>query len=139
MVVAHASPATAAKELGACKVLKTKQMTKVLGQPVSGPGTPTTNACGFDVGPGLGEPGGGLVTVILYRGQLAKSIWAGIEPSTEAIPGTKARYEEEQETAYVNKKKGLVGINLAFTSDDPPSSELRTEAGKLATAASKRV
>lgn len=143
LVTATASPARAgSSSRKACKLLKPAQIEKVLGAPAAksdAEGTQVAGAesCAFDVGPGLGEPGGALVIVTYYSGPIARGIGADIETRAEPI-SKGVVWDPLISGAYVIKPKKIVGVSVSYTSDDPPPDELRPETAELTKAAAKR-
>jgi hypothetical protein len=137
-----AAPAGAAKARNACKLLKPAQITKVLGAPaarsdVAGAAVAGGESCAFDVGPGLGEPGGGMVVVTYYSGALAKGFATDVK--TRSQPLTKgAVWDPDIESAFVIKRDSVTGVNVSYTSDSPSTEELKPQMAKLAKAAAKR-
>ena len=143
LVVAGAGPAGAGSgNAKACKLLKPAQIEKVLGAPAAKSDVEPTQvagaeSCAYDVGPGLGEPGGGMVIVSYYSGPIAQGIGADLE--TRAEPVSKGVvWDELIAGVYVVKPKKIVGVSISYTSNDPPAEELKPEAAKLVKAASKR-
>jgi hypothetical protein len=136
-------PAGAASSPKICKALRTATIEKVLGAPAKvdrdaqGTQIASAQSCAYSVGPGLGEAGGGLVILTSYKGGVADGIAAEFEPRATSL-GKGVVWEPTLEVAYVVKKGKVVGINITYTSSDPPSSELQDEAAKLARAAAKR-
>jgi hypothetical protein len=126
----------------ACKLLKPAQIEKVLGAPAAksdleGTQVAGAESCSFDVGPGLGEPGGAHVVGTYYAGPIARGIGADIK--TRAEPLSKgAVWDPLISGAYVVKPKKIVGVSVSYTSSDPPADELQDEMAKLAKAGSKR-
>jgi len=142
-VVVGASPVAAGSGSSkACKLLKPAQIEKVLGAEAQRSDTEGTQvagaeSCAFDVGPGLGEPGGALVVVTYYSGPIVQGIGADLETRAEAL--TKGVvWDPLVEVAYVVKPKKIVGVNVAYTSGDPSTEELMPDVAKLAKAAAKR-
>ncbi len=143
LVAGAAVPAAAGSgSRKACKLLKPAQIEKVLGAPaaksdVEGTQVAGAESCAYDVGPGLGEPGGALVIVTYYSGALAKGIGADIktraEPLSEGVV-----WDPLVAGAYVVKPKKVVGVSVSYTSSDPPADQLQPETATLTKAASKR-
>jgi hypothetical protein len=137
------SAAVAAKSTRAksCTLLKPAQMAKVLDAEISkalGAGT-GGYACSFDIGDGLGEPGGGLVIVTYYEGSLAKGIYQSAKKSGEKIPGTKALWDTNASTAMISKKGKVIAVNVSYTNDSPSTDDLRDEMAELAALGSKKL
>jgi len=126
-----------------CKLLKVSKIEQVLGAPATvaeDAGLSVSagaDSCGYDVAPGLGQPGGALVVVTHYKGALADGIAAEFAPRAERLAGG-AVWDPQSEVAYVVKKGKVVGVSVTYTSSDPPASELQPEAAKLAKAAARR-
>lgn len=142
-VAGAATPAAAGSgSRKACTLLKPAQIEKVLGAPaaksdVEGTEVAGAESCSYDVGPGLGEPGGALVTVTYYSGALAKGIGADIKTRAEPI-SKGVVWDPLVAVAYVVKPKQVVGVSVSYTSSDPPADQLMPETAKLAKAAAKR-
>jgi hypothetical protein len=136
-------PSGAAAAPKACKLLKGAAIRKVLGAPAKvdpdAQGTQIGGAesCAYAVGDGLGEPGGGLVVLTHYTGGVADGIASEFEPRVTPL-GKGVVWDATLDVAYVVKKGNVVGVNITYTSDDPPSAELQSEAAALARAAAKR-
>jgi hypothetical protein len=83
LAVVATDVADAATKPKSCTLLKPSQMSKVLGDEVTGPDITGTSgtACSFNIGGGLGEPGGGLVIVTYYSGSVAKARRAAVRLS----------------------------------------------------------
>jgi hypothetical protein len=143
LVAAAASPAAAGSgSRKACKLLKPKQIEKILGaeaQRSSVEGTQVAGAesCAYDVGPGLGEPGGGLVVVTYYSGPIAPGIAADVETREEPL-AKGVVWDPLVEVAYVIEADKVVGVNVSYTKRDPSTEELKPDMAKLARAAFKR-
>ncbi len=143
VTVVAASPAAAGSgSRKACKLLKPAQIEKVLGAEAQRSDTEGTQvagaeSCAFDVGPGLGEPGGALVVVTYYSGPIVSGIGGDLESRAE--PLTKGVvWDPLVEVAYVVKPKKIVGVNVSYTNRDPSTEELMPDMAKLAKAAAKR-
>jgi len=141
-----ASPAGAAKKSKSCKLLKSAQIEKVLGAEVSGPGNSgSLDACDFDVGPGLGSPGGGLVIVQYYeKGPLANGVFSamkngaeGLEPGVR-VPGTKVWFTPTT-GAWVKKKGQLANVSLSYTGTEPTAEATQDVVVELVELAAKRL
>jgi hypothetical protein len=143
VVTAAASPVAAGSgSRKACKLLKPKQIEKVLGaeaqrSKVEGTQVAGAESCAFDVGPGLGEPGGGIVVVTYYSGPIAPGIAADVETREEPL-AKGVVWDPLVEVAYVIKADKVVGVNVSYTNRDPSTEELRPDMAKLARAAFKR-
>jgi hypothetical protein len=140
--LAAATGVSAAAERKACKLLKPAAIEKVLGAPAARSDTEGTQvagaeSCGYDVAPGLGEPGGALVVVSYFSGPVASGVGADIKTRAEAISHG-AVWDPLVDAAYVIKSKRVVGVSVTYTSSDPPAEELKPEMAKLAKAAFKR-
>ena len=133
--------AGAAKKPTSCTILKATQIAKVLGEPVTGPNEAGTLgiACDFDIGEGLGEPGGGIAIVSYYDKGLAKGVFASIKSAGEKVAGTKAWWDATAESAMVHKKGKLVGVSLTYTSSTPSTAELQPKMAALALLAAKKL
>ena len=136
-------PAGAVSTTKTCKLLKAAKVAKVLDAPAAvdpdggdGPAS-GIGTCSYDVGPGLGEPGGALVIVTYYTGALADNTAAEFKSRATSL-SKRVVWEPNLEVAYVVKKGKLVGVNIAYTSSDPPATELQDEAAALARAAAAR-
>lgn len=106
-------PAGAAKKPTACTILASGAIAKIVGAPVSA-GDPGSGGygCGFDVGPGLGEPGGGLVVLQLYTGPMASSIFSAAK-SGEKVG--KVYWDPLTGIATANKKGVTIGASYSIT------------------------
>ncbi len=137
----------AAKKPKSCRLLKASQISKVLEQEVSGPGDAGTLdiACDFDIGAGLGEPGGGTVIVQYYKkGPVASTVFAQMQKGTEGYkdPGQRVRATKvwwDGADAWVRKKGAVVVVGASYTNDDPPPETLQDQMVELAQVASKKL
>lgn len=146
-LVVGAGPAGAAKKPKSCTLLKAAQISEVLGADVSGPGGAGTLdiACDFDVGPGLGEPGGGILIVQYYeRGPIASGVYSamkdgaeGLEPGVR-VPGTKVWFTPTT-GAWVKKKGQVVNVSLSYTLSDPPAEATQDVVVELTELAAKKL
>jgi len=135
-------PAFAGKDTKACKIIKPSRMQKVLGAPVQldPSNEPTSVAgaqnCAFEIGPGLMEPGGGLVVVTYYSGPIVRGIAADIKTRAEPIEKGVV-FDPQVEAAYVMKKQHIVGVAITYTDDTPSAEELKPAMAELAKVGSK--
>ncbi len=136
-----------AKHPKSCTLLKASQIAKVMGVPVTGPGDAGTLdiACSFDIGPGLGEPGGGSFIVQYYKkGPIASVVFAQMKEGTEGykepgqrVPGTKVWWDGAD--AWVQKKGKVVSVGASYTNNDPPPDAVKDAVVELAQRASKKL
>jgi len=145
-LVAGAGPAGAAKKPKSCTLLKAAQIAKVLEVDVTGPGNSgSLDACDFDVGPGLGSPGGGLVIVQYYgKGPLANGVFSamkdgaeGLEPGVR-VPGTKVWFTPTT-GAWVKKKGKLANVSLSYTGTEPTAEATQDVVVELVELAAKKL
>jgi hypothetical protein len=145
LLVSALAPAPAAGDPTprSCKLLKLAKVERVLGAPATVADdaglsvAAGADSCGYDVAPGLGEPGGALVVVTHYRGPLADGIAAEFGPRAEKLGGGVV-WDPTSAIAYVVKKGKVVGVSISYTSNDPPAIEVQPQAAKLAKAAARR-
>lgn len=147
LVGIFAGSAPAAKKPKSCTLLTASKISKVLDQPVSGPGEAGTLdiACDFDIGAGLGEPGGGMVIVEYYeKGPIASAVFqslkAGLEgykPPAARVPGTKVWWDGKAASIYKNGQ--LVSVSISFTNSDPPPETLQPQMVALVKGAAKKL
>lgn len=103
-----ATVAAKKKKIKACALLTVDEVDAVVaGEPVSNP-TPSksgpASVCDYDIGEGLGSPGGGLVTVQVYTGTVGKSI-LGAAKTGEAVGSV---YWDPTGAIATGAKKGTV-------------------------------
>jgi hypothetical protein len=142
LLAVAAGPAFAKSGSKACKLLKPAQIEDTLGAPAkrsTAQGTQVAGAesCAYDVGPGLGEPGGGLVVITYYSGPIASGVGSDIKSRAERLTGS-AVWDPLIEVAYVVKSKKIVGVAVSYTNQQPSTEELKPAMAELATAAAKR-
>jgi hypothetical protein len=139
--------AGAAKRPKSCTLLTAKQISKVLNADVTGPnGAGTLDiACDYDVGPGLGEPGGGLFIVQYYeKGPVGSTVFAQMKKGLEGyrdpgtrIPGTPVWWDGAD--AWLKKKGQVVTVGASYTNNDPPPEASQDEFVELVQLAGKKL
>lgn len=141
VVTTLAAPAAFAKRPKACRLLKPAQMEKVLGQPVTGPtATGAANlSCSFDLGPGLGESGGALVTVQHYKGVLARNVYSAIKQTAEQVTGPKLLWDAGSGIAYGYRKGKLTAVSVTYTDSALVGEEFKAMVVQLAKLAANRL
>lgn len=131
-----AGAAGAAKLQKACTVLTPAQIESVLGIAAGPPdGSGSKAGCSFDLGDGLGKPGGGLLVTQHYTGSLAKNLWSTAKKSQEKVG--KAYWDPVAGIASASRKGQLVAVSISLTG--ARSADYRTEAVELANLAAKRL
>jgi len=95
----------------------------VVGAAVSGPGKGGTLGigCDFDVGLGIGDPGGGLVVIQVYSGTTAKSVWSAAKAGEKV---GKVYWDPTSKIASGYKKPNMVAASISYTGG-PPESEVK--------------
>jgi len=136
-----------AKKAKSCTLLKASEISKVFGVPVTGPGDAGTLdiACSFDIGPGLGEAGGGSLIVQYYKkGPVASTVFSQMKAGTEGykdpgkrVAGTKVWWDGAD--AWAEKKGKVVSIGASYTNNDPTPESVQDEVVKLAKRARKKI
>jgi hypothetical protein len=145
-VVLGAASATA-KKPRPCTLLKASEISKVFGVTVTGPGNAGTLdiACSFDIGPGLGEAGGGSLIVQYYKkGPVASTVFSQMKAGTEGykdpgerVAGTKVWWDGAD--AWVEKKGNVVSIGASYTNNDPTPDSVQDAVVKLAKRARRKI
>lgn len=107
-------PAGAAKLQKACTILKPAEIETVVGIPVGEPdGTGSKFGCSFDIGEGIGSPGGGLVVTQYQTGAIAKNVWSAAKKNQEKV--AKLRWDPVSGIASGFKKGKLVAVSVSLT------------------------
>ena len=147
LVLAGAGPAVAAKKKPkSCTLLKSAQISEVIEGEVTGPnGSGTFDACDFDVGPGLGRPGGGILIVQYYeKGPVATAVFSAMKDGAEGfepgvrVPGTKVWFTPTT-GAWTKKKGQAVNVSLSYSSDDPSAAATQDAVVALTELAAKKL
>jgi hypothetical protein len=114
LVASLSGSAAAAKKPKSCTILKASEIETVVGAPVSGPGEGGTLgiACDFDIGPGLGDSGGGLVILQVYSGTTAKGVWSAAQAGEKV---GKVYWDAGAEIASGYKKPNMVAASVTYT------------------------
>lgn len=109
-----AEPAGAAKLQKACTILKPAKIEAVVGLPIGEPdGTGSKVGCSFDIGEGIGSPGGGLVVTQYHTGAIAKNLWSAAKKNQEKVG--KLRWDPVSGIASGFKKGKLVAVSVIIT------------------------
>lgn len=110
----RAEPAGAAKLQKACTILKPAEIETVVGIPIAEPdGTGSKSGCSFDIGDGIGSPGGGLVVTQYQTGAIAKNLWSEAKRNQEKV--AKLRWDPVSGIASGFKKGKLVAVSVSIT------------------------
>lgn len=125
------SGAGAEKLQKACTVLSSDEIAAVLPYPVGEPdGSGSKLGCSFDIGEGLGEPGGGMVITQYHTGSVAKSLWSTAKKSQEKVGQTHTVYWDPGAGIASGFKKGrLFAVSVTITGKD--DTEQQAEAVEL--------
>lgn len=115
----------------ACRVLSPDEIAAVLPYPIGEPdGSGSKVGCSFDIGEGLGEPGGGLVITQYHTGSVAKSLWAMAKKSREKAGQRHTVYWDPVAGIASGFKKGqLFAVSVTITGRD--DTEQQAEAVEL--------
>jgi hypothetical protein len=109
-----AEPAGAAKLQKACTILKPAEIEAVVGIPIGEPdGAGSKFGCSFDIGEGIGSPGGGLVVTQYQTGVIAKSLWSAAKKNQEKVANL--RWDPVSGIASGFKKGKLVAASVSIT------------------------
>lgn len=130
------APLRAAKLQKACLVLTPAEIEEVIGIPIAEPdGAGSKVGCSFDIGDGIGSPGGGLVITQYQKGAVAKSLWSAAKKNQEKVG--KLYWDPVSGIASGFKKGKLVAASVTITGTD--DSEQKDEAVELVTIALKNL
>lgn len=129
LLLSPSAASVTAKKAKPCTILKPAAIEAIVGAPVSAAGEAGTLqlGCDFDVGAGIGEPGGGFVVIQYYEGTLAKSVWAAAK-SGEKVG--KLYWDPVTEIASGFKKGKMIAASVTYTPPDP--ADLREQSLALA-------
>ena len=111
------APAGAAQLQKACTVLTPAEIEAVVGIPIGGPdGAGSKYGCSFDIGDGIGSPGGGLVITQYQTGPVAKTLWSAAKKSQEKVG--KVYWDPVAGIATGFKKGKLFAASVTVTGTD---------------------
>lgn len=131
----------AKKKATSCSLLTASQIEEVVGTTVTGPGDAGTLdiACSYDIGPGLGDPGGGMVIVQYYSGRLGKGVWSAAKANGEKVG--KYYWDPTAEILTGAKKGKVVGMSVTYTggANAPEHGLVQGQSEQLLTLALKKV
>jgi hypothetical protein len=114
LAASPAEPAGAAKLQKACTILKPAEIEAVVGIPIGEPdGAGSKFGCSFDIGEGIGSPGGGLVVTQFQTGVIAKNLWSAAKKNQEKV--AKLRWDPVSGIASGFKKGKLVAASVSIT------------------------
>lgn len=135
-IAVSAGPTGAAKLQKACRVLTPAEIETVIGIPIGEPdGAGSKLGCSFDIGDGIGSPGGGLVITQYQTGNLAKNIWSATKANQEQVG--KLYWDPASGIASGFRKGKLFAVSVTITGTD--DAEHQAEAVELVNLGLKNV